>query len=734
MLTRKRATPGAKTTATAKAARKGTGEEIPATAKTAPKDPVENTARKELGEKTLVTPKQQSSEKTSAAARKETGAKTPVNEKTTPKQQSSEKTSAAARKDSGETTPANAKTVSKTTPASVTSAPLATVTNNHLTTSELMKKLNLEQTSAVAKKSPTAARKTTPVIAKTVPKKESEEKASAAARKDTGEKATDKKLLTWPSETTRDDEVAASKKNIFSYLAPGSSRAAKAKKDATDTPKNPGKKVGEKAAGKELLISPSKATGTGGATNISPSKNNALRGKSFREWKAEKKALEKHKRVREEEDEVIDITETSSDDEESEDEEPNEEDKKFIASEESASSDSDDSDDSEDDDNHRELTLEQEISDLSDKKPVTSFAKGSSSSSVTKKKFSTAPAKSTKISEKAKSGKDDEKKKNGRLLAEKSKDDGKPVKRAWDNDAEESDTSISNHGGAATTSKQVRKNFNSKDESDSDGKEISSRVRTTTSSSSSSKRVRATSDSDEEADFSDSRSETRIMIYVTLEKYPLGTVTMFDVIKSSFVKLNNASGQTFEKGAWYAVGTKDQRLTGGRRICQPTDFTISDGKDKWFRNPKSKEKELTNLVLLGEIVGTDDTQSVKTRNGETVLMREYMMRFRTASADLKAVPVTVWGKQAKMSPKVNAFAILLNAKQATFHDVPRFSVGDNGAICFIKATQQMNDLKTFFDSGNDEMRIELPDGVVAWDGREDEKQNEIVENDEDNNE
>jgi hypothetical protein len=266
MLTRKRATPGAKTTATAKAARKGTGEEIPATAKTAPKDPVENTARKELGEKTLVTPKQQSSEKTSAAARKETGAKTPVNEKTTPKQQSSEKTSAAARKDSGETTPANAKTVSKTTPASVTSAPLATVTNNHLTTSELMKKLNLEQTNAVAKKSPTAARKTTPVIAKTVPKKESEEKASAAARKDTGEKATDKKLLTWPSETTRDDEVAASKKNIFSYLAPGSSRAAKAKKDATDTPKNPGKKVGEKAAGKELLISPSKATGTGGAS------------------------------------------------------------------------------------------------------------------------------------------------------------------------------------------------------------------------------------------------------------------------------------------------------------------------------------------------------------------------------------------------------------------------------------------------------------------------------------
>ena len=131
---------------------------------------------------------------------------------------------------------------------------------------------------------------------------------------------------------------------------------------------------------------------------------------------------------------------------------------------------------------------------------------------------------------------------------------------------------------------------------------------------------------------------------------------MYDITSKETVTLTNSRGQTFIKGAFYAIMTHGGRLQASRRVNAPKDFTIADGPDKCFKLCKTPGKEMTGLVLLGEVVSYEDATTVKTKRGAMVPMREYMMNFRTAKGDFKTMPVTVWGKLAAKPPTVAAVA------------------------------------------------------------------------------
>jgi hypothetical protein len=115
------------------------------------------------------------------------------------------------------------------------------------------------------------------------------------------------------------------------------------------------------------------------------------------------------------------------------------------------------------------------------------------------------------------------------------------------------------------------------------------------------------------------------------------------------------------------------------------------------------------------VVSFEGKQIVKSRRNEEVPMREYVMQFRSKDGCFKSCPITVWGSLAKDRPEVGAFYILLNAKQADYLGMPRFSIGDNDAITKLeRSTPQIRDLRRFFATGNVDGEFELPEGVSEW--------------------
>jgi hypothetical protein len=95
-------------------------------------------------------------------------------------------------------------------------------------------------------------------------------------------------------------------------------------------------------------------------------------------------------------------------------------------------------------------------------------------------------------------------------------------------------------------------------------------------------------------------------------------------------------------------------------------------------------------------------------------MREYMMQFCTKDGCFKSAPITMWGRLAKDRPGVGAFYILFHAKQADYLGLPRFSVGDNGAVAKLDlGTPQIRYLKRFFVTDDDDGELELPEGLLT---------------------
>jgi RNase P/RNase MRP subunit p29 len=208
---------------------------------------------------------------------------------------------------------------------------------------------------------------------------------------------------------------------------------------------------------------------------------------------------------------------------------------------------------------------------------------------------------------------------------------------------------------------------------------------------------------------------TRAVIFVGTEVRPVVGVRFFDPFTGLISTLTNSRGATFIKGAFYFAKSDGARLLASRRVEQPDDLSISDVSDKYFEVCKKKGQEKTGLVLLGCVVSFEAKQIVKTRRNEEVPMREFMMQFRTKDGCFKSSPITVWGRLAKDRPEVGAFYVLLNAKQADYLGMPRFSVGDNGALAKLDLnTPQTRDLKRFFATDDDDGELELPEGVSEW--------------------
>lgn len=207
----------------------------------------------------------------------------------------------------------------------------------------------------------------------------------------------------------------------------------------------------------------------------------------------------------------------------------------------------------------------------------------------------------------------------------------------------------------------------------------------------------------------------RIVIFIAHQKQPVSALRFYDVANHKIFNAANTHGQTLVQGAFYAGSLRGQRFLGPKRVTPPVDFDIPDLSAKCFKVAKNKAAEKTGLVMLGQIASVDGISEVKTKKGDSVAMRECLVNFRSADKGYHALPVTVWGKHTKTSLKEGSWAVFLNAKQADFQGMPRFSVGDSGAIAVVKnVTPQIHDLSKFFSGADDMDDSNLPDGVELW--------------------
>jgi RNase P/RNase MRP subunit p29 len=220
----------------------------------------------------------------------------------------------------------------------------------------------------------------------------------------------------------------------------------------------------------------------------------------------------------------------------------------------------------------------------------------------------------------------------------------------------------------------------------------------------------------------------RPAIFVGTELRPVTGVKFCNPDSGLIHTLSNQQGTTFVKGGFYFAKSDGARVLAAKRIEQPDNVCIPEASAKLFEVCKKKGNEKSGLVLLGCVVSIEGKQIVKTRRNEEVPMREYVMQFRSKDGCFKSSPITVWGRLAKDRPEVGAFYILLNAKQADYLGMPRFSIGDNGAITKLdQTTPQIRDLKRFFATGNVDGELELPDGVSEW--KETKKKSEVKSDD-----
>src|SRR5687768_16804674 len=90
-----------------------------------------------------------------------------------------------------------------------------------------------------------------------------------------------------------------------------------------------------------------------------------------------------------------------------------------------------------------------------------------------------------------------------------------------------------------------------------------------------------------------------------------------------------------------------------------------------------------------------------------------------AEGELVRSPIMVWGRVAKeVSRKI---IVVLNAKTSEFMGIPRFSVGDFGALVVFDGTptEQMQDLMRRIHNEDGEQdsstgHFELPEGLTPW--------------------
>jgi len=96
-------------------------------------------------------------------------------------------------------------------------------------------------------------------------------------------------------------------------------------------------------------------------------------------------------------------------------------------------------------------------------------------------------------------------------------------------------------------------------------------------------------------------------------------------------------------------------------------------------------------------------------------MREYTADFQSASNSRYRIPITVWGALSNAVFDVGTPILLLNAKQSSYQELPRFSVGDSSAILKLPSTNaQVKKLCKFLQTASGEVAPVLPEGILPF--------------------
>jgi hypothetical protein len=189
-------------------------------------------------------------------------------------------------------------------------------------------------------------------------------------------------------------------------------------------------------------------------------------------------------------------------------------------------------------------------------------------------------------------------------------------------------------------------------------------------------------------------------------------------------------GQVCTPGSFYYGLHNGQSFEKLTKIKTPLDFSIPDVDPRYLKVAKTG-REKSGIVFIGKILLVEQRQTISTRFGRSVKMREYVVGVRDADGQYHEVPVAVWGALSNVVCNINDWVLFLNAKQSMFLENARFSVGEAGAVVVIprhKHTPQIVDLEHFVsERANGVGGVELPDGFEAWDGNdEDEKEPEVI--------
>jgi len=206
-----------------------------------------------------------------------------------------------------------------------------------------------------------------------------------------------------------------------------------------------------------------------------------------------------------------------------------------------------------------------------------------------------------------------------------------------------------------------------------------------------------------------------ILLYVSAEKYPAHSQRFFDLKTQELWILQNVKGQSFEKGAFYAVVQEQGNILGVQRVRQPDVIEVAPLADFFFSYVE-REKEASNLVLLGIVTSVEEQRIVPLRHSATpVAMREYTADFQSASNSRYRIPITVWGALSNAVFDVGTPILLLNAKQSSYQELPRFSVGDSSAILKLPSTNvQVKKLCKFLQTASGEVAPVLPEGILPF--------------------
>jgi hypothetical protein len=211
-----------------------------------------------------------------------------------------------------------------------------------------------------------------------------------------------------------------------------------------------------------------------------------------------------------------------------------------------------------------------------------------------------------------------------------------------------------------------------------------------------------------------------VLLYVSAEKYPAHSQRFFDVKTKELWVFQNSKGQSFEKGAFYCIAQEHGNILGARRVQQPDVIEVTPLGDDYFRYV-DREKEAGNLVLLGIVTSVEEQRIVPLRHSSTpVAMREYTADFQSASGSRYRIPITVWGVLSNAVHDVGTPILFLNAKQSSYQELPRFSVGDNSAIFVMPfKNAQVKKLCQFLRSSTGDVEPELPEGIRLFVPNED---------------